>query len=99
MNNDSSIEITNLEELANMPLSEIVEPQDLNLPSIHSQDLALPYDYIDELIQRGLIGEGQWPLDIDIDSKLLEGPTISPFEQGKSEPETPAREQDSDFGR
>lgn len=99
MNNETPAQETSLEELANIPLSELVEPQDLDLPQIESQDLELPYDYIEDLMQRGVIGEDL--SSIDIDSKLLEGPEpeLSPFEQAATEPEAPIRDNDLDFGR
>ncbi len=99
MNNEIRPEETSLEELANIPLSELVEMQDLDMPQIEAQDLELPYDYIEDLTQRGVIGEDRSP--IDIDSRLLEGPEPdrSPFEQTPMEPEAPMRDNDPDFGR
>lgn len=89
MNQDMQPEETSLEELANMPLSELVEPQDLELP----------YDYIEELMQSGVIEEDR--STIDIDSTLLDGPRPehSPFEQPFTESEIPLRDDDFDFGR
>ncbi len=57
MNDEIPPEETSLEELANIPLSELVEPQDLTMPQIEAQDLELPYEYIEDLTQRGVIGE------------------------------------------
>ncbi|GAC1357882.1 MAG: hypothetical protein PVS3B3_36220 [Ktedonobacteraceae bacterium] len=93
MNNEIRLEETSLEELANISLSELVEPQNLDMPQIEAQDLDLPYDYIEDLMQRGVIGEDR--STIAIDSRLLEGlePELSPIE-----PETPMRDNDLDFG-
>ena len=89
MNQDMQPEETSLEELANMPLSELVEPQDLELP----------YDYIEDLMQRGVIEEDR--STIDIDSRFLDGPEPehSAFEQPSIGPETPLTDDDFDFGR
>ncbi len=84
--NDPQPEETNLEELANMPLSELVEPEWLELPEIELQDLELPYDYLQDLMDRGVITEDM--STIDIDDRLLESPEI-PL----------ARSDDQDFGR
>ncbi|HYU75262.1 MAG TPA: hypothetical protein VEL31_21550 [Ktedonobacteraceae bacterium] len=69
MNNEPGQEFTEIEELAEIPLSELVEPQDLVLPQIEAQDLELPQDYLQDLTDRGVITEGL-PI-IDIDSRLL----------------------------
>ncbi len=92
-------EETSLEELASIPLSELVEPQDLDMPPIEPQDLELPYEYIEDLMQRGVIEEDR--SIIDIDSKFLDGPERepSPFEQATTEPEIPLRDDTIDFGR
>jgi len=92
-------EETNLEELANIPLSELVEPQDLDMPQIEPQDLELPYEYIEDLMQRGVIDEDR--SIIDNDTKFLDGPELeqSPFEQATTEPEVPLRDDTIDFGR
>jgi len=88
MNNEPLQEFTDAETLANIPLSELVEPQWLDLPQIKPQDLELPYDYIQDLMQRGIVSEDM--PTIDIDPRLLEGP----------EPEqSPFQERDIDFGR
>lgn len=92
-------EETNLEELANIPLSELIEPQDLDMPQIEPQDLELPYEYIEDLMQRGVIDEDR--STVDNDSKFLDGPEPeqSPFEQATTEPEEPIRDDTIDFGR
>ncbi len=87
MNNEASSEETNLEELANIPLSELVEPEWLDMPEIEQQDLELPYDYLQDLMDRGVIIEDL--SDIDIDSRFLEGP----------EQEAQNRDNGPDFGR
>jgi hypothetical protein len=88
MNNEPTPEFTPIEELTDISLSDLVEPQWLDLPEIQPQDLELPYDYLQDLMQRGVIGEDM--PTIDLDSRLLEGP----------EPEQPpTQEHDSDFGR
>ncbi len=48
MINDPGQEFTDIEELATIPLSELVEPQDLELPQ----------DYLQDLTERGIITEG-----------------------------------------
>jgi len=92
-------EETSLEKLANIPLSELVEPQDLGMPPIEPQDLELPYEYIEDLMQRGVIDEDR--SIIDNDTKFLGGPERepSPFEQTTTEPEVPLRDDTIDFGR
>jgi hypothetical protein len=88
MRNEPLQEFTDLETLADIPLSELVEPQWLDLPQIQPQDLELPYDYIQDLMQRGVVSEDM--PEIDIDTRLLDGPEQEqPFFQ----------EQDDDFGR
>jgi len=89
-------EETSLEELANIPLSELVEPQDLDMPTIEPQDLELPYEYIEDLMQRGVIDEDR--SIIDNDTKFLDGPEpeASPFEQVLNEPNIPVRDDDFD---
>jgi hypothetical protein len=42
MNDEPGQEFTDIEALAEIPLSELVEPQDLALPTIEAQDLELP---------------------------------------------------------
>ena len=92
-------EETSLEELANIPLSELVELQDLDMPPIEPQDLELPYEYIEDLMQRGVIDEDR--SIIDNDTKFLDGPEreASPFEQATTEPEVPLIDDTLDFGR
>lgn len=99
MNYEMLPEETDLEELANIPLSEIIESQDLDMPQIEPQDLELPYDYIEDLMQRGVIGEDKSTADID--SRFLDcpEPERSPFEQTPTELEPPLRNDDFDFGR
>jgi hypothetical protein len=96
MNNELSSEFTDIEELATIPLSELVEPQDLELTEIEPQDLELPLEYIQDLIQRGVITE-EMPT-IDLDPNLLESPEQSPFETS-IERDEPFNEKDFDFGR
>ncbi len=79
MNTEPQPEETNLEELANTPLSELVEPEWLEMPEIEPQDLELPYDYIQDLIDRGIITEDM--SIIDIDGRLLESPGNSPSQE------------------
>ena len=81
MNDERLLEATSLEELADIPLSELIEPQDLDMPMINPQDVVLPYDYIEDLTQRGVIGEDR--ITIDNDSRFIDGPERepSPFEQ------------------
>ncbi len=99
MNNEPGQEFTEIEELAEIPLSELVEPQDLVLPQIEAQDLELPQDYLQDLTDRGVITEGL-PI-IDIDSRLLEGPELeqSPFNDPSIETNEAPNERDLDFGR
>ncbi len=98
MNDELGQEFTDLEELAEIPLSALVEPQDLALPQIEAQDLELPQDYLQDLMERGIITQ-EMPT-IDIDPKLLEGPELeqSPFETS-IERDEPLNERDFDFGR
>ena len=96
MNNEPTPEFTPLEELADIPLSDLVEPQWLDLPEIQPQDLELPEDYLQDLMQRGVISEDM--PTIDIDSRLLEGPEPEqPPVAERDEP--PTQERDFDFGR
>ena len=99
MNNEPGQEFTDIEALAEMPLSELVEPQNLDLPQIEPQDLELPLDYLQDLTDRGVITEGL--PTIDIDSRLLEGPELeqSPFHESSIENNEPFNERDFDFGR
>ncbi len=99
MNNESSQEFTDIEELAAIPLSELVEPQWLHLPQIEPQDGELPLDYLQDLMQRGVITE-EMPT-IDIDTRLLEGPEPEqpPFGEFSIERDAPPNERDIDFGR
>ena len=95
MDSEPVEEFTTIEELANIPLSDLIEPQWLDMPEIQQQDLELPYDYLQDLSQRGVIGEDT--ISIDIDARLLEGPEQeqSPFQ----DVEEPIQERDIDFGR
>ena len=99
MNNELEPEFTDIEELATIPLSELVEPQNLDLPQIETQDLELPQDYLQDLTDRGVITEGL--TTIDIDSRLLEGPELeqSPFSEPAIEINEMPNERDFDFGR
>jgi hypothetical protein len=99
MNDEPGQEFTDIEELAEIPLSELVEPQDLDLPPIEAQDLDLPLDYLQDLTDRGVITEGL--PTIDIDSRLLEGPELelSSFHEPSIENNEPLNERDFDFGR
>jgi hypothetical protein len=95
MNNEPTQDFTPIEELIDIPLSDLVEPQCLELPEIEPQDFELPTDYLQDLIQRGVIGEDT--LTIDIDPSLLEGPEPEhlPFVQR----DEPTQGQEEDFGR
>ncbi len=94
MNNESPPEETSLEELTNTPLSDLVEPEWLDMPEIEQQDLELPYDYIQDLVDRGVIAEDM--SIIDVDSRLLEGPER---EQTPMQQDTWIRNDEPDFGR
>lgn len=87
MNNELPSEETNLEDLANTPLSELVELEWLEMPEIEQQDLELPYEYIRDLADRGVITEDM--PTIEIDSRFLEG----------TEREIQHRNDEPDFGR
>jgi len=94
MKNKPGQEFTPLEELTDIPLSDLVEPQWLDLPEIEPQDLELPNDYLQDLMQRGVIGE-DIPT-IDIDTRLL-GP--EPKYMPLTEKGEPIQDRDVDFGR
>ena len=97
MNNGPGQEFTPIEELTDIPLSDLVESQWLDLPEMEPQDLELPIDYIQDLLQRGVIGE-DIPT-IDIDPRLLERPELEhmlPFAEGEEEP---LQDRGIDFGR
>lgn len=94
MSNASPQEFTDIEQLGNIPLSELVEPQWLDLPEIIPQDLEIPTAYLQDLMERGVIGEDNSV--IDIDTKLLEGPALEPPFGAREEA---LQERDIDFGR
>ncbi|MBA2395803.1 MAG: hypothetical protein H0V70_24005 [Ktedonobacteraceae bacterium] len=100
MNSEQAPEFTDIEELAEIPLSELVEPQDLELPAIEPQDLEVPQDYVQDLMERGVLTEEMMPT-IDIDSTLLEGAELeqTPFNELSVEINEPLNERDVDFGR
>jgi len=87
MNYELPSEETNLEDLANTLLSELVQPEWLEMPEIEQQDLELPYEYIRDLVDRGIITEDM--STIDIDSRFLEG----------TEREIQNKNDEPDFGR
>jgi hypothetical protein len=99
MSNEPGQDFTEIEELAEIPLSELVELQDLAWPQIEVQDLELPQDYLQDLTDRGVITEGL-PV-IDIDSRLLEGPELeqSLFHEPSREIGEAPNERDLDFER
>jgi hypothetical protein len=93
MNNEP--DFTPIEELMDIPLADLIELQWLDLPEIEPQDLDLPRDYLQDLMERGVIGE-----DVstpDLDTGLLESP--EPEQLPMVEKDEPTQEHDVDFGR
>ena len=99
MNEEREPAFTDLEELAKIPLSDLVEPEWEQLPPLEPEDGILPLEYLQELLERGVITQETLPFERE--ENLPEGPEReqSPLNMDAIEQEGLSQENESDFGR